>query len=117
MGMYNSLKATLDSEYRRGLWAPACAGHVFTLYKPFNMERFEIPEGAEGNTLHDTLYRFATGSNEDVALLDEVQWPFNSKCAYFDESMVPPDFNNRNPDDAIEALFMHDPLYKIDKKN
>ena len=91
--MYNSLTQVVVAEpnYRRGAWAPACAGHVFTLATAFNSAQFEIPQQTGENTLHETLYRFVMGSDENVKLIDQVDWPANGQCAFYKEQFTAPD--------------------------
>ena len=54
---------------RRGAWAPACAGHVYTLAQPFESYEFAVPSGSK-NTLHNSLEKFIKGEN--ATMIDDV---------------------------------------------
>jgi len=91
--LYNdNVKISIDgyrnnTSARRGGWVPACPGHVFTLFKPFYSPLFEIPENSGLNhTLQETLLRFVQGSNIETMLVDDVKYPDNRNCAYYNET-------------------------------
>jgi hypothetical protein len=69
------------------IWSPSCIIHCFN-DEDRNSPNWQVPEDS-GNTVDNVVERFLNSrGNEQIILIDEVEWPFNKKCSNYDPNSV-----------------------------
>ena len=68
-----------------GVWAPSCVQHGFTDTSTFTSDNFRVP-GGFGSTAAEAIEKFLKSPEEGPWLVDEVEWPLNSRCNGYQQS-------------------------------